>query len=319
MSRFIRNTAILAGLESVYGVSAALDATDAMLVSNMVVNTELDKVDRPHIREAFGAPEQLPGQGRINIDFDVELSGSGTAGTAPVWGELLQACGMTATVSASSRVEYQPNTLHDTTKSVTIKYHMDGLVYLALGCRGTVALKMPLGGIPLLSFKFVGLDGGESATSNPSQTLTAWKAPVVITDVTASDITLGCSYSAGAISGGTTYPSRGLEVDLGNTVRHRPLLGGEKVTIQDRVTVGKMELELTAAQEVDFRTAARACTTTSLGFQFGTTPGYKVLIHAPAVQRDKLAYVDVDGEALVGMDLRFRPVMGNDELRIVAL
>lgn len=319
MSRFIRKTALLADLETTYGVSAAPDGSDALLVSNMTVKAEVDKVERPHIREHFGAPEQLPGSGRINIDFDVELSGSGAAGTAPAWGKLLQACGMTETVSAASRVEYLVDTLHDLTKSITIKYHMDGLVYLALGCRGTMAFKMPLGGVPTMSFKFVGLDGGESAAADPVQTLTAWKAPVVIHDATASDITLGCTYSAGALSSGTAYPSRGLELDLGNEVKHRPLLGGEKVSIVNRNTTGKVELELSAADEVTFRAAARACSTISLGFQFGTVAGGKVLFYAPAVQRVDPSYVDVDGEALVGMDLRLLPLVANDELRIVAL
>lgn len=320
MSRYFRNAAILAKVESTYGTdSGPTGAANAMLVSNMSISHAYDNVDRELIRPYFGGSEQLAGHRRVEIGFDVELAGSGAAGTAPAWGVLLKGCAMAETVTAGARVEYLPVTASQ--DSLTLYYHVDGVLHKALGCRGTVDMKMEAGGRPLLSVKFTGLDGGSTAAANPTPTLTAWKAPVVITDPNAGDILLGCAYNTGALSGGTAFPSRGLSLTLGNDVKHTALLGGESVNVTGRQATGKVALELTAAQEATARADVAANTLTSLGFQFGTTAGYKVLVHAPAVQRINPAYEDVDGVALVAFDLRLLPsaASGNDELRIVAL
>jgi hypothetical protein len=39
--------------------------------------------------------------------------------------------------------------------------------------------------------------------------LTAWKKPLAVTDANTGAVVLGCTYSAGALSGGTEYVSGG--------------------------------------------------------------------------------------------------------------
>jgi hypothetical protein len=318
MGRLIRNTAILAKIETVYGTDPTpTGAANAILISNASFTLNAENVSRDLIRGYIGASEQLVGNRNVQITFDCELWGSGAAGTAPAYGPLLRACGMAETISAGNRVEYNP--ISASFESVTIYYHIDGVLRKALGCRGTVEYKMGLGERPLMSFSFTGIDGGATATANPALTLTAWKTPLAITDPNAGDILLGCTYSAGALSGGTSYKSRGLQANLGNTVSHVPLLGGESVEITNRETTGSLELELSAAQEVTAMTDILANTLTSVGFSLGTTAGYKVIVYAPTVQRINPKHTDLDGNLLIGMDLRFTPSSGNDELRIVAL
>lgn len=318
MGRLIRNTAILAKIETTYGTDATpTGAANAVLISNASITLKANNVSRDLMRGYIGASEQLVGTRSVEISFETELWGSGTAGTAPAYGPLLRGCGMAETVSAGNRVEYNP--VSSSFESLTIYYHLDGVVYKALGCRGTVEFKLGLGERPLMAFTFTGIDAGPTATANPSLTLTGWKTPLAITDPNAGDILLGCTYSAGALSGGTTYASRGLQANLGNTVSHIPLLGGDTVEISNREASGSLELDLTAANEVTFQTAISANTLTSLGFTLGTTAGYKVIVYAPAVQRINPKHTDVDGSLLIGMDLRLTPSSGNDELRIVAL
>lgn len=320
MARFIRNAAILAKLEATYGVdSTPAGATDALLVSNMSIEQyNGNNVDRDLIRPYFGSSEQLAGAANVAVSFDVELSGSGAAGTAPAWGKLLLACAMTETVSAGVSVEYLPNTDGVDTESLTIYYHLDGVLHKLLGARGTVSGKMGAGERPMMSFKFTGIDGGITAAANPTATLTAWKAPLVITDPNTGDLNLGCTYATAALSGGTAYPSLGLEWDLNNTVSHIPLLGGESVDITQRQAKGSIALDVTAAQHVSLLTAVKANTLTGLGIVHGVTAGYKVLVHGPAAQLANPSYEDKDGRALVKFDVMFTPVSGNDELRIVA-
>lgn len=321
MPRYARNSAILAKVEVTPGVDVVpTGVANAILVSNQSIQYNYSNVDRALIRPFFGGAEQLAGNRNVEIGFDVEISGSGVAATPTAWGSsLLLACGMSQTIGASW-VEYLPNTDGAATKSATIYYYDDGVLHKALGCRGTVEFKMGSGDRPLMSYKFTGIDGGAAVGSNPALTLTAWKPPVVITDPNAGDITLGAvTWAAGALSGGTAFPSKGLNLNLGNTVSHIPLLGGESVDITNRETTGSVTLDLDAAGEVAALAEVNANTLTALGFQFGTVAGGKIQIYGPKVQRINPKKEEHEGRRLIGFDLRFTPNTGNDELRIVTL
>jgi hypothetical protein len=203
--------------------------------------------------------------------------------------------------------------------SLTIYYHLDGVLRKILGAMGNVEIMMNEGERPMLRFSFVGLDGGFTAAANPALTLSAFQVPTVVSDVNSGDIVLGATYAAGALTGGTTYPSRGLSINAGNTIARRSILGGQAVNISQREMTGQCELVLTAAQEVSFQTDINSNTTTSLGFTHGTGAGVGLMLHAPRVQRIDPTDVDADGMLHRGMNLRFVPSSGNDELRIVCL
>lgn len=318
-NRFMRNTAILAKSETTYGVDAVpVGATDALLISSASVDINPTNVSRDILRPFMGAAEQLVGTRSVQIAFDVEVSGSGAAGTAPAWGKLLLASGMSEVVTAANRVDYTP--VSTAFGSLTIYYHLDGVLYKALGCRGTFELGMGIGDIPKFKFTFTGIDGGVATATNPTAVLTAWKAPLVITDPNTGDVKLGGTYAAGAITGGTGYPSRGLSLNLANSVAYQPMLGGESVLISNREATGSLTLDLLAAQEVSMRTDINANTLSSLSLEHGTAAGAKIIIFAPAVQRLSPKNMEQDGMAMLGMDLRLLPTAtGNDELRIVAL
>jgi len=320
MPRIIRNTAILAKVETTYKTDAVpTGAANAMLVANMSINPlNANNVPRDLVRGYYGGSEQLVGTANVEVSFDVELAGAGAAGTAPAWGPLLQACAYAETISAGNRVEYNP--VSTAIKSATIYYYLDGTLHKLLGARGTFQLKADIDtGRPVLSFRFVGIDGGTTAASNPSMTLSAWKTPVAITDANTVDITLGCTYATGALSGGTAFTSKGLTLDAGNQVVHTPLLGAESVDITQREITGQYALDLTAAQMVTLMTDIKANTPTSLGYQVGMTAGNIVLLYAPNVQRINPRVEDRNGIALVAQDLRLLPSSagtGNDELII---
>lgn len=316
MPRVIRKTAILAKIETTYGTDAVpTGAANAMLISNASFEISYNNVNRDLIRPYLGGSEQLTGTRSVRATFDVEISGSGTAGTAPAYGALLRACGMGEVVTAGNRVDYTP--VSAAFESVTIYYSVDGVLHKALGCMGNFTMNMGEGERPVFSFTFTGIDGGTTAAADPTLTLTAWKAPLVITDQNSGDIKLGGTYSAGAITGGTVSPSRGLTLDAGNNVQFIPLLGGQSVNITQRESTGAMQLDLTAVQLVTAISDIDANTTTSLSLEHGTTAGGKIIVFAPAVQRINPRHVDFNGNAHLGTDLRLLPSAGNDELRIV--
>lgn len=324
MARYVRNTAVLAKVETSYGTDATpTGGSNAMLVSNLSINPlNAGNVDRDNIKAYFGASEQLVGTAYVECGFDVELVGRGTAGIAPAWGALMKACGWSETTSSGTRVEYLPTT--PGTDAATIYWYDagagdgTGALHKLLGARGTFQIKATIGIRPVLSFRFIGIDGGLTAAAVASTTLTSFQTPQVITDSNTGDISLNGTYATTpAYSNGTAYVSQGLEIDAGNQVQHTPLLGGETVDITGRTVTGRFNLDLTGAQESSFMTSVKANTTTSFGFNHGTATGYRTMLYGPAMQLTNPQKADVNGRRLISFEARFVPSTGNDELRIV--
>ncbi len=319
MARYSRNTVILAKIETTPGTDATpVGATDAILVSNQTINPlNATNVDRAVLRGYFGGSEQLVASAYVEVSFDIEIAGSGAAGTAPAWGPLLRGCAFAEVVTAAARVDYTP--ISTALESLTIYYYDDGALHKLLMARGDFSIKMDSGGKPVFTMKFLGMDGGLTAVSNAVPTLTGWKTPLTVTDTNTADITFGGTYATGAITGGTNYPSKGLDLAMNNKVAHIPLLGGDSIGITDRAVSGTCELDLTAANEVTFMATVKSNSTQSMSILHGTAAGNKVLLFAPAVQLINPKKTDLSGRRLIGYDLRLIPSAGNDELRIVAL
>lgn len=319
MSRYTRKSAVLAKLEVTYGTDAAPSgAANAILVSNQTINPlNAQNVERDIVRPYFGASEQLVGTAYVEVSFDVELVGSGAAGTAPAWAPLLRACGLAETLTATTRADYTPIT--DGIESLTLYYFDDGVVHKLLGARGSAQITAKLGEVPKLKFRFIGAVGGVLAQANPAVTLTAFKTPQVVTNQNSGDVVLGATHQATgapALAGGTPYTSQGIELDLGNALNFTPLCGEEGADISDRKASGRVTIDCSAAQEVALFAAVQAATLTSLGFTHGTAPGCRVLFFMPAVQLINPQKADANGRRLITYDLRLTPVNGNDELRI---
>ncbi len=100
----LRNSTILAKIEGTYGTDAVpTGGANAILVRNLQVtpqNTEL--VPRDVIRPYLGNSENLPASIHGQMTFQVEIAGSGAAGTAPPWAPLLRACGFSELVLAAA-------------------------------------------------------------------------------------------------------------------------------------------------------------------------------------------------------------------------
>lgn len=320
MARYPRKTILLALIESVYGTDSTPDGDNAMLISvPQITPLNAQNVDRDLVRGFFGASEQLVGSRFVSCSFTCEFAGSGTAGTRPPVGDLLLACGFAETVEASTRVDYTP--VSDGLDSVTLKWYDDGLLHALLGARGNVTFALNSGGRPELRFEFQGLYVTPSAASNPTPTgLSTFRTPLVVSEPNTGDLTLGATHSASgapALTGGTTYPSMGLEIAMNNVIAHAPLLGGESIELSERAAQCNFQLELTAAQEATAMAAVAAATLISVGLVHGTAAGNRVLVFMPAVQRINPTKAEVAGKRMVRFDGRVTPTSsGNDEVRL---
>jgi hypothetical protein len=321
MARIAKKTVVLVKVETTSGTdSVPTGAANAIQVMDLNI-TPLDasNIDTNPITSYFGGGVQLVGTASVKCSFSVLLAGSGTPATAPAWGALLLACGNAETTGllTPNRVEYLPAT--DALKTVTIYWYDDGLLHKLLGTFGNVKLSAKSGEAPKLTFDFVGLDGGVTAVANATAVLTGWRVPVGVTKANVTDINLGGTYAAGAITGGTLYNSTGITLDWGNSISFAPLLSKEEVVFADRDMTGTISLDLTAAQEVTQMASVKANTLTSMAFVLGTVAGNKIMLHMPSVQLINPKKEEFNGMRLIGFDLRVLPVAGNDELRIVSL
>jgi hypothetical protein len=317
MPRKTNRTVILAKIEATAGTDAAPAAADALLIGDNSFDVEYKNVDRNLIRPTMGHGGTLVGTRNVKIDITIELSTSGTAGTAPPWGKLLLACAFAEVVTAATMVEYTP--VSDGLKTLTIKYSKDGVIHTALGCVGTVSFEEPEGDRPTLKFSFVGIDGGSVAAATPANDLTAWQLPEVVNNINTGKLTLGAAYAAGAITGGTEYCSRGLSLDMANDAKYIAMLGCASVDITDRKPTGKFSIEVTGAQEVAMRAAINASTPTAVSLLHGSGAGKRVLIHVPRAVRLNPKYDEYEGTLLLSNDFNAEPIVGNDEVRIVVL
>jgi hypothetical protein len=319
MARYLRNFVLTALVETTYGTDPTPAGANAMLVSKPTINPlNAQNVPRDVMLGYLGSKEHLVGSMFVECSFDMELVGSGTAGTRPAWGDLMLACGWAETASVGVRVDY--TLVSSAFQSVTLYYYDDGAKHIIKGARGSVSIKVGSGGIPVASFSFKGLYTRVSAAANPTPTTTGFKVPQVVNEQNTDDLSFGGTHAttgAPAIAGATAYPSQGIEFNLANTVEYVPLLGGETVEITQRDPSCSFQVELTAAQEVTFMTAVEAATLTSVGLVHGTTAGYKSLLWLPYVQRINPQKAEVAGKRLIRFDGRVVPSAGNDEARLV--
>jgi len=320
MPRLIKNTLVTAKVQTTPGMDAVpTGAANAVLMSEgSITPLDAQAIDRSLIRGYFGGSEQLVGPASVKLTYAVELAGSGVAGTAPAWGQLLQGCAVAeGMLTTPARVEYTP--VSTSLKMLTQYYYDDGALHKLLDSMGNCTLSAKVGERPMLRFEWTGLDGGIAVVPNATGVFTPWKKPVAMTKANVIDITLGGTYAAGALSGGTVYNSTGLELNFGNVVNFSAMLSTETVDIADRQSTATLELELTAAQEVAMMATVKANETQALGFTIGTAAGNKVLVFAPAAQLTNPRKSELNGKRLIGFDVRLVPVNGNDEWRIVVL
>lgn len=294
--------------ESTYGTDSSPAGTDALLVRSLEITPiEADVVSRDLIRPYLGASPQLLANARVSITFQVELAGSGTAGTAPRFGALLQAAAMSETIVASTSVTYAP--VSSAFSSATIYFNNDGIRHSLTGCRGTFTLNGEVGQIPTLDFTMVGVYNAPTDTALPAVTYSAQASPLI--------------FRQGNTSGFQFFSYAGLlqsvSFDIANETVYRELVGGVKeVIITNRAPSGTVMIEAPTLATRDFFGTAQTETTGNLTFLHGTTAGNRVTFTASQCDISNPTYADQDGVQMLSIPYVAVPTTaGNDEATLV--
>ncbi len=309
MAILMMKKAVLAKIETVYGTDPVpTGAANAILAKSLSLSPyEAEMQERELALPYFGNLGQVPASAKVMVEMEVEAAGSGAAGTAPAWGPLLRACGLSETINATVDVTYA--LVSAAFDSVTLYFHQDGLLHKVTGCRGTASLELSNEGIPMFKFSFTGIYNAPSDTALPTLTLTAWQKPLPVNKVNTTFSLHG--YAAILAS---------LNVDLGNEVVHKAYVNTtEDVRITNRKLAGSCSLEHVLLATKNWFTTVGGATTGALALVHGTAAGNKIQIDAPAVQVAAPKYEDADGITMLGLDLVFQSTAANNQLTLKAL
>lgn len=318
--RLIRDCTVLFKVESTQNTDSSPATGDAVLVLTGVdFEPAFNQVDREISRPYLGASEQLIGSKLGKLSLRHEISGFGTAGSAPAWNDTLIACGFAqALLTTPTRVEYTP--VSTGFQTATAYVYAAGVLYKLVGCMGNATLDFTVGQTPKLIGEFTGLYQDPSAATIAAPTFGVYKTPGVVTASQVVDVTIGATYSAGAISGGFVYPSRGISVNLGNSVQHMELASSEYMVITERDSVATFTLDLTATQELSFMSGIASGDVNSIAFTINGTAGKKFILFMPSGQIQQPKVVNINGARMLEFTAKLVPSSaGNDEVRLVQL
>ncbi len=305
-----RKTKILAKLETTYGTDASPTAADdgVLLASLTPTPLKTETVDRTLIRSYLGAMEQLITGQTMTFEIELEMAGFGSAGpAAPTAGydALLRACGLSRTVTAGTKVDYDP--VSSGFDSITIYWEDDGVLYKATGCRGTLSLDMKARAVPTYKITLTGLYGGHADDTVGTPVVTAYQKPRAVNAANTTGISIG-SFDAAVLTE--------FSFEDGNQVTYHNYPGSsETVRITDRSASGKLTVLANKVATYDWLSAVKNQTLQNFAIVQGPATN-QVKFSAPQMQLTNPTRGDADGEATVSFDLVFLPSAGNDEYKI---
>lgn len=300
---------ILAKIEATYKTDAAPTAADGVMVENL--SSGLEGL-RMHERNPVGvtlAPQRALYGGHLkSVTFDVLLKGSGTAGTAPEFGPLLRAAGMSETVVAVTSVTYAPVSDTADQESVTIYYYQDGKLHKLTGAMCTaLSFSADAGGPGRVTMTFAG-HHAESDATMVTPTLDATVPPVFKDAAFAVD-----SYSAIISS---------LSFGLGLSTAMPPDVsaadGFGQLRITGRNVTGGIDPEATLKATYDWLDKLQGTTTGALDTgTVGATAGNIWRVQQPAVYYTNVADGDRDGIRTHDISISAIESSGDDEVQII--
>lgn len=309
MSLRSKSLLVIAMAEVIYGTAVAAAGSGAIVTSNAQLSPlEGSTISRNLDRPTFGNDLQLHVGVHCMLQFDVELVGSGTLGTAPAWGKLLKACGVKETIVAATSVTYAPDT--PSTESMTLYFNMDGQQHVLTGARGTFQLKVESGRIPHLTFQFTGIYNVPTSTAALAPAGWAdFKIPQPVTFDNTQQVTLHALASV----------FKTFDFDQGNVVTYFDNPGEQEVVITDRESKGSVSILAPAISDKDYFSATKSNTLGNFSFEHGTGVVDKVTFSSGQVQLLQPKYGNDSDRATLDAQLAFVPTNAGDDEWSIAL
>ncbi|WP_016854791.1 phage tail tube protein [Halomonas smyrnensis] len=306
MAKKWRKRFAVAKIEAAYGQASA-DMTGATILEVVMLDGGNpyagNTVERERMRDGLGAYEQVNTGPYVERQIRVPLSGAGTAGTAPAYGPLLRACGMSETINVDTDVVYQP--VSDSQESLELWWMEDGQMQHISGARGTFSITADSQGLPYIEFNFTGLY---------KKTEAAGDASVAEQAVQENELPINKQNTVASIDSHQACMSS-LSLDIGNTVEYRGLVNCESVQITDRQATGSTNIEAPDLTTKDYFAAVEShngVTLVPVVLTHGQTAGNIIELKGDQVQLNSLSPTDNQGIMHYDIGLRFLPTGADD-------
>lgn len=306
-----RKKFLLAKIESTYGTDPSpVAGTNAIQVTNLEVTPiESDNVQAASYQGFIGNSTRgtLVANKRVSVTFEVELGGSGTAGTAPAFGPLLQAAGMSEVVVSSTSVTYAG--VSSSFSSATLYCFYDGTRHKITGARGTVTFNMTAGQFPTASFQFIGIYNVPDGTAASTFTVANQAAALEVNDTNVTTCTF---------HGVTSTRLESIDLALNNALTYKETASSQEVLITDRAAGGTAVIEAPVIGTTDFFAKAVASATGASTIVIGATGGNIVTLNAPQTDITGCSYGDTNGVISLSMPYLALPTTaGDNEVSLV--
>lgn len=297
---------VTAKLESVYDSDPTPAGSDAVAVENLAVVYSSELIEPVQAKAYIGRSAPILARWYAELNFDVPLAGSGSAGTAPEWGPIIQACGMSETIVGATSVTYEPVSAYANMKSVTVWVYRDGLLQKFTGCRGNWSLNAPAGERGMLHFRLWGHCAGPTDVALATPTFDGTVAPIV--------------KSASFTFGGYAGIIQALTVDMQNALQMTPSVnaasGYGAAIITDRNVLGSLNPEAALVATHDWWSDWEDGTSQALTITIGATAGNIATLTAPACTDRELNPGDRDGIMIYDIPFTCAEDSGNDEVSL---
>lgn len=255
--------------ESTYGTASAGTYKALEIVRDPdVAPLVVDRLARDTVRPWHGNDRQRLANRRVTCSFQIQLSGSGTVGTAPQFGDFLVSCAMAETVAANTSVTYALASLAGALKSVTLRWYQDGMLHQVAGCRATWTISGTAGEFVFLNIEATGIYSIPTKTSLITASFANQAAPVEMSATNTPTATVNSVANCVA----------SFELNVGNAVEYESYAGcTTQLAIRDRLPEGSIEIESkiigSSAGEQDFYTLFTAGTLVPISIVHGTAAG----------------------------------------------
>ncbi|MCL7931699.1 hypothetical protein M8006_17235 [Halomonas sp. ATCHA] len=308
MSMRTNRRAMLFALESDYndGTTTPAAATDAILTREITV-TPLsgNDIERNFVRPYYGNSPRAPGEKHVQVEVEVELNTSGTAGTAPPWGKMLRCCGFSEVIQDTIDVTYAP--VSENEDSGVFFAHVDGNLHKGRGVHGTAAFTVNAENMPVIRFTLRGLISPVTQEALPSVTLSQWRDALAVNTMNTEPLNFM----------GATVPFNQFSLDMSGEVVHRKLVGSNDIQITGRAPSGQLTIEDPGVSTKNYFEISQNAGTGALTLTHGKTAGEIIEIAMPKVGIESPTYSDQDGTQMLSINYRPEPIDGNDEVTIV--
>lgn len=302
---------ILRKKEGVYGTDAApTGALNAAVTRNFSAKpVVVDRIARNLDRPVRGRSKDAPSNLRATFGYELELAGSGAAGTAPAWMEELEACGMAAPVLAAGASATQRFAAIGVPLSALTAYHWHGNQRrVNLGARGTFGFDFTAGAYPFVKLDFTGMlpataDFGITDAAPGALAFDQWRDPIEVNDEN-TDFLLG-GYAANL---------RSFTGEANAEVKMRALVGARYVVRGNHAVTGRILCEAPAIGAKNYFRTLKTGDELPVQIVHGTVAGNIVQLDGARLQITDIDLQEEDDVLMLAIGYGLNVGTANDDL-----